>query len=94
MLAIITVPGRDYKLIIRYVNKHKIEPDTLEILGRVYETTLGDYLVTATVLKDRPSIHYSVSFEDVELNKIINAPICFFGELGLTVSFDFDKSYE
>jgi hypothetical protein len=94
MIAVITVPGRDYKLITRYINKHKIEPDTLELLGRTYETGFDDYVVTATVMKDKPSIHYTVSFDDVVLNKMINSPICYFSELGMTVLFDVDKLYE
>jgi len=94
VIAALTIPGRDYKLITRYINKHKVEPDTLELLGRTYEMSLGVYLVTATVLKDKPCVHYTVTYDDIELNKVINSPICFFGEIGMTVLFDVDKSYE
>lgn len=94
MIATITIPGLDYKLLVQYINKHKILPETAEILGRVYVASHGEYTITAKVLEGKPAVLYEVNSDTVNLSKTLNAPICFFGEVGLTVVFDYDKTYE
>ena len=94
MIATITIPGLDYKLLTQYINKRKILPETAEIIGRVYNASFQEYTITAKVLEGKPAVLYRVSSDSVDLAKTINAPICFFGEIGLTIVFDYDRTYE
>jgi hypothetical protein len=89
----IIIPARDYKCLEKYLKKGFISPETMEIIGRVYEVNDDKYVITAEVLEDQ-AVRYTVSDGKFEAVREIRSPICYFGEFRINVMFDIDKSYE
>ena len=94
MIYTISIPARDYKALEKYLKKNLIAPETMELLGREYETGDEWFAITAKVLANQPAIHYSVSDGEQTFHKIIRTPVCYFEEYGLSIAFDIDRGYE
>ena len=88
-MVTITIPSLDYKALTQYVKKGKVSPQTIELLGRVYEAYTDNHIITAHVLDNEPAIRYTV---DGLHTKIARATTCQIE--GLIITFDFDRSYE
>jgi len=92
MFYTITIPINDYQLIEKFLKKGTVVPELLEILERTYEIDCGGINVTAQVTKEGVVL-YRAYEEDFTIDKTIRSLVCHFGELGITVAFDADKSY-
>lgn len=88
-MVTITIPSLDYKALTQYVKKGKVSPQTIELLGRVYEAYADNHIITARVLDNEPAIRYTV---DGQHTKTARATTC--QVEGLTITFDYDRSYE
>ena len=95
MLYSISVPGRDYSSIKNYLKRgYPTNSHMMELLGRVYETAAGDCVITAQVLQNQAAILYTLTCGETVIEKIMKVPICHFTEMGVTVAFDIDRTYE
>jgi len=92
MILTISVPGKDYRAIEKWVKNGRVT--MTEIIGREYEIYDGDLTIKARVMDDQPSILYTLYHEDKVTQKNIKSLMCYFQEVGATVVFDIDTSYE
>jgi len=94
MLCTITIPGKDYTAIKRYLKRGYPNTDVMELLGRIYEANVEEYIITAEILRNQAAILYTISRKDATVRKTVKAPICHFYDSNVTVVFSVDRSYE
>ena len=92
MLYTISVPSKDFKAIEQWLKKGRVLMP--EIIGREYETYGNGFIITAKVLEDEHAVRYTLDDGKTIVAKVIRSPMCFFGEFGVTISFEIDKSYK
>ena len=92
MLYTISIPSKDFKAIEQWLKKGRVLMP--EVIGREYTGYGNGFTFTAKVLENEHSIRYTID-DGVEIrSKTIRSPMCYFGELGITLTFEIDKSYE
>jgi hypothetical protein len=92
MLYTISVPSKDFKAIEQWLKKGRVLMP--EVIGREYESYGNGFVITAKILENKHAVRYTIDDGENIISKVIRSPMCYFGELGITLTFEIDKSYE